>query len=65
MKFLSISALFVLFLFQLDLLAVKGARPGDKTTDEQQHIFPGTGFFVKDRSPYDDTEAKKNVLRCG
>jgi len=65
MKFSSLSALFVLLLFQLELLAVKGSRPDDKTTDEEQHLFPGTGLFIKDRSPYDDTEAKKNVLRCG
>ncbi len=62
MKFSSLSALLVLFLFQLELLAVKGSRPGDKTTDEEQHLFPGTGFFIKDRSPYDDTEAKKMFL---
>ena len=62
MKFSSLSALLVLFLFQLELLAVKGSRPGDKTTDEEQHLFPGTGFFIKDRSPYDDSEAKKMFL---
>ena len=42
-------------------------RPSSDTRlsdDEPKHLFPGTGFFVKNRNPYNDREAKEWFLEA-
>ena len=38
--------------------AQKGNRNSAANSDEKEYLFPGTGFFVKNRKPYDESEAK-------
>ena len=38
--------------------AQKGNRNSAANSDEKEYLFPGTGFFVKNRKPYDEPEAK-------
>ena len=39
------------------------AAPNSKQgAGEKEHLFPGTGFFVKNRDPYDEKIAKKMVF---
>ena len=59
MKLILRPILFVLIILQFELYAVKGTRSRNENIEEQQYLFPGTGFFIKDRSPYGDNEAKK------
>ena len=48
---------FVLF-FPL-LSAAPPNDGGNRGTEEREHLFPGTGFFVKNREPYDEAVARK------
>tara|TARA_X000000950_G_scaffold273837_1_gene358108 strand:+ start:438 stop:1547 length:1110 start_codon:yes stop_codon:yes gene_type:complete len=53
---------FTLILFLLGHLA---AAPNSKqSAGEKEHLFPGTGFFVKNRDPYDEKIAKKWFLEA-
>lgn len=53
---------FTLFVFLLGHLA---AAPNSKQgVGEKEHLFPGTGFFVKNRDPYDEKIAKKWFLEA-
>ena len=36
----------------------KGNPNRGSSTDSEEYLFPGTGFFVKNRKPYDENEAK-------
>lgn len=38
--------------------AQKGNSGRGLKSDEKEYLFPGTGFFVKNRKPYDDIEAQ-------
>lgn len=56
---------FVIFLTATSLHGVP--RPSSDTRtkqDEVQPLFPGTGFFVKNRDPYDSSEAKDWFLQA-
>ena len=51
---------FTLFLFG-HLAAAPNSKQG---AGEKEHLFPGTGFFVKNRDPYDEKIAKKWFLEA-
>jgi tetratricopeptide (TPR) repeat protein len=56
---------FLLFLTACSLSAVP--RPNSDTrlnSEETNHLFPGTGFFVKNRDAYNDEEAKAWFLEA-
>ena len=56
---------FVLLLTAISLHGV--SRPSSDTRtkqDEVQPLFPGTGFFVKNRDSYDSSEAKDWFLQA-
>ena len=36
----------------------KGNPNRGSSPDEEEYLFPGTGFFIKNRKPYDENEAK-------
>ena len=52
-----ICSLLILFTGSL-VYAQKGNPNRASSTDEREYLFPGTGFFIKNRKPYDDNEAK-------
>ena len=54
LKFLSI--LFISTFISLE--AQKVNRSSGANIDEEEYLFPGTGFFVKNRKPYDEAVAK-------
>ena len=55
-KLYSLSILFISTAIFLE--AQKGNRNSGANIDEKEYLFPGTGFFVKNRKPYDESEAK-------
>ena len=38
-------------------------RAPKKSDEVKTYLFPGTGFFIKNRDPYEDDEAKEVVFR--
>ena len=50
--------LIILSLCSVDLLLAVADNRSNRT-DEKTYLFPGTGFFIKNREPYDDHEAKE------
>ena len=50
--------LVILSLFSGNILLAVADNRGNRT-DEKTYLFPGTGFFIKNREPYDDREAKE------
>jgi len=50
--------LVILSLFSGNILLALADNRGNRT-DEKTYLFPGTGFFIKNREPYDDREAKE------
>ena len=49
---------FFIFLSLIFAEAQTGRQNRGAASDEKQYLFPGTGFFVKNRLPYDEEEAK-------
>ena len=47
-----------LFILASVLQAASGSSRGSDTS-EKTYLFPGTGFFVKNRKPYEPQEAKR------
>ncbi len=49
-----------LWLSPLFFVLLQGAPPSrNSETNEKEYTFSGTGFFIKNRDPYEDAEAKK------
>ena len=56
----SLSCKFLLFVVSLFFTSVDGfTAPRKPASVEKEYIFPGTGFFVKNRDPYPDKEAQQ------
>ncbi|MAK46907.1 MAG: hypothetical protein CMI24_06600 [Opitutae bacterium] len=49
---------FFIFLSLIFAEAQTTRKTRGAASDEKQYLFPGTGFFVKNRLPYDEEEAK-------
>jgi len=62
------SSVFLLLCFALGLLELSGVSPGDRRryqsnpTGDKDYLFPGTGFFKKNRSPIDEEQAREWFL---
>ena len=56
----SLSCKFLLLVVSLFFTSVDGfTAPRKPASVEKEYIFPGTGFFVKNRDPYPDKEAQQ------
>ena len=55
---------FFIFLSLIFAEAQTGRQNRGAASDEKQYLFPGTGFFVKNRLPYDEEEAKAWFKDC-
>lgn len=64
MKLVTYLLFITFFALQFGLHAAKSARPGNENTDKSEHLFSGTGFFIKDRTPYDDEESRQMFLEA-
>ena len=43
------------------LYSQKGNPNRGSSPDEEEYLFPGTGFFIKNRKPYDENEANPGL----
>lgn len=60
MKFyITRTSLLFIFSILMTLSAVGNPRSNRNTDEEKKHLFPGTGFFIKNRNPYENEEAKE------
>ena len=63
MKFYTTPYFSTVYLFNRDDIIRFGNPRSNRSTDEEKkHLFPGTGFLFKNRSPYENDEAKQWFL---
>jgi tetratricopeptide (TPR) repeat protein len=63
MKFyITRTSLLFIFSIVMTLSAFGNPRSNRSTDEEKKHLFPGTGFLFKNRSPYENDEAKQWFL---
>ena len=65
MKFY-LTRIFIILVVFSTVASVAPANPRGKSVsdDEKKELFPGTGFFIKNRNPYEDEEAKEWFLEA-
>ena len=56
------TSLLFIFSIVMTLSAFGNPRSNRSTDEEKKHLFPGTGFLFKNRSPYENDEAKQWFL---
>ena len=62
------SSIFLILSFALGLLELSGVSPGDRrryqsnSSSDKDYLFPGTGFFKKNRDPIEAKQAKEWFL---